>query len=232
MRRIAIIPARGGSKRIPRKNIKLFLGKPIIAYSIKAALDSGLFDTVMVSTDDEEIKSIAMEYGAEVPFLRSEKNADDHATTVDVLLEVLSTYQDLDEQFTEGTCLYPTAPLVSKAALISSYKILDESDADTVITISNFTYPIERALKVDASNKIAFAHKENVLKRSQDLQTFYHDAGQFYTFNVDQLKINKTLFTDLTRAVILPNLQVQDIDTLEDWELAELKYQAIHREQN
>lgn len=232
MRRIAIIPARGGSKRIPRKNIKLFLGKPIIAYSIKAALDSGLFDTVMVSTDDEEIKSIAMEYGAEVPFLRSEKNADDHATTVDVLLEVLSTYQDLDERFTEGTCLYPTAPLVSKAALISSYKILDESDADTVITISNFTYPIERALKVDASNKIAFAHKENVLKRSQDLQTFYHDAGQFYTFNVDQLKINKTLFTDLTRAVILPNLQVQDIDTLEDWELAELKYQAIHREQN
>lgn len=232
MSRIAIIPARGGSKRIPRKNIKLFLGKPIIAYSIKAALESDLFDKVMVSTDDEEIKGIALEYGAEVPFFRSEKNADDYATTVDVLLEVISTYEDRGRLFTEGTCLYPTAPLVSEKALISSYKILNESDADTVITVSSFSYPIERALNIDAAKKVSFAHKENVLKRSQDLQTFYHDAGQFYTFDVNKLKINKTLFTDLTRAVILSNLEVQDIDTLEDWELAELKYQAIHREQN
>jgi len=230
--RIAIIPARGGSKRIPRKNIKHFLGKPIIAYSIKAALDSGLYDTVMVSTDDEEIKRIAIEYGAEVPFLRSEKNADDYATTVDVVLEVIAAYADQGSQFSQGTCLYPTAPLVTIDSLRESFKILNGTDADTVITISSFSYPIERALKLESNKKVAFVHKENIMKRSQDLQTYYHDAGQFYTFSIEALKIKKTPFTDLSRAVILPNLQVQDIDTIEDWELAELKYQAIQREQS
>ena len=230
MSRIAIIPARGGSKRIPRKNIKHFLGKPIIAYSIKAALDSGLYDTVMVSTDDEEIKRIAIEYGAEVPFLRSEKNADDYATTVDVVLEVIAAYADQGSQFSQGTCLYPTAPLVTLDSLRESFKILNGTDADTVITISSFSYPIERALKLESNKKVAFVHKENIMKRSQDLQTYYHDAGQFYTFDIPQLKINQTLFAELTRAVILSELEVQDIDTLEDWKLAELKYQAIHSE--
>lgn len=230
MKRIAIIPARGGSKRIPRKNIKLFLGKPIIAYSIESALSSGLFDTIMVSTDDEEIKKIAIKCGAEVPFLRSNKSSDDYATTVDVLLEVLETYQQSGKQYDQGTCLYPTAPLVSKESLASSYEKLDVHQADTVLTITNFSYPIDRALKLGNSNQVTFAAKENILKRSQDLEEYYHDAGQFYTFNTDILTKKKSLFTDNSYAIVLSNMEVQDIDTLDDWHLAELKYQAIHRE--
>lgn len=227
MKRIAIIPARGGSKRIPRKNIKLFLGKPIIAYSIKAALDSKLYDTVMVSTDDEEIKNIAMKCGAAVPFMRSIKNADDHATTVDVLLEVIKAYEKQGERYDQGTCLYPTAPLVSMNSLTLSFDLLKETNADTVITMTNFSYPIERALVLE-DNKVAFANKENILKRSQDLQEYYHDTGQFYTFDIAKLKDKKSLFTDNSYAIKLSNLKVQDIDTIEDWKLAELKYQAIY----
>lgn len=230
MKKIAIIPARGGSKRIPRKNIKDFLGKPIIAYSIEAAIGTGIFDTVMVSTDDEEIKSIAIKYGADVPFLRSKKNSDDYATTIDVILEVLEMYQKSGKLFQQGTCLYPTAPLVSQESLVASYEKLNEHQADTVLTITNFSYPIERALRLGNSDKVVFANEENILKRSQDLGIYYHDAGQFYTFNTKILSSKKSLFTDNSFAITLSNMEVQDIDNEDDWYLAELKYQALHRE--
>jgi len=228
LRRIAIIPARGGSKRIPRKNIKQFLGKPIMAYSINAALESGLFDTVMVSTDDEEIKDIALEYGADVPFLRSEKNSDDFATTVDVLLEVLSKYEQSGDKFIQGTCLYPTAPFVNKDLIIESYKLLTSSSADTVLPITVFSYPIDRALELKTDNGVKFIKEENSFQRSQDLKEFYHDAGQFYTFDTKVLRDKKSLFTDNSYAIVLSNLQVQDIDNLDDWQLAELKFQALY----
>ena len=178
MKTLAMITARGGSKRIPRKNIKEFNGKPIIAYSIEAALASGVFDEVMVSTDDEEIAEIAKKYGAKVPFFRSEKTANDFATTVDVIEEVLNTYKDRGEEFDIFCCIYPTAPFITAKRLKDAVEQLSASDADSLIPVVRFSYPPQRAMEIH-DGKLVFRQPENLSKRSQDLEPHFHDAGQF-----------------------------------------------------
>lgn len=225
---IAIIPARGGSKRIPRKNIKNFLGKPIIAYSIEAALESQLFDEVMVSTDDEEIADIAFKYGAVVPFMRSKENSSDTANTIDVLIEVLERYKNEKMEFDYGCCIYPTAPLLSVRNLIEAYDLLIEERFDSISTIVSYGYPIQRALQFDNRRKMYMVNENYLFSRSQDLKKRYHDAGQFYLFNIRQFLKSKLIWNDNSGGYVMRELQVQDIDTLEDWKLAELKYQLLN----
>jgi len=224
---LAIIPARGGSKRIPRKNIKSFLGKPIIAYSIETALKSGVFDAVMVSTDDEEIAEIARSFGASVPFLRSGKSSDDYATTADVVEEVLLSYKEIGVEFELGCCIYPTAPLIKNDKLKESFDLLTRQSFDTVFPVVQYSYPIQRAIKVDEQNKMNLFFDEYKNSRSQDLEELYHDAGQFYTFSVAKFLEKKELWTQNTGVIVLDELEVQDIDTITDWKLAELKYGLI-----
>ncbi len=226
MKNLAIIPARGGSKRIPRKNIKEFLGKPIIAYSIKAALDSKLFDEVMVSTDDAEIAAIARQTGAIVPFMRSEKNSADLSSTVDVLEEVLLEYSKLGRNFDFFCCIYPAAPLVSAQRLKQAYEVLLSSDVDSVFPIMRFGYPIWRGLKME-NGYTSMIWPENYDKRSQDLPAAYHDVGQFYFMRSASLLVKKKIFTDKTIGIEIPESEAQDIDNEEDWKMAELKFRLL-----
>ncbi|HTA63657.1 MAG TPA: pseudaminic acid cytidylyltransferase [Bacteroidia bacterium] len=223
MRAIAIITARGGSKRIPKKNIKFFLGKPIIQYSIEAALASKCFDEVMVSTDDDEIMAIAIKCGAKVPFLRSKKNADDFSTTTDVLVEVLNEYKKKGAEFKYACCLYPTAPFVTSDKLKDAFEKLASKNASSVIPIVKFSSPILRSLKTEGEF-IKLNWPEHLNSRSQDLPPSFHDAGQFYFFNVSDFLQSKKLFADKTIGIEMPELEVQDIDIEEDWKLAEIKY--------
>lgn len=225
MRKLAIIPARGGSKRIPKKNIKSFLGKPIIAYSIEAALKSGLFDTVMVSTDNSEIAEVAKEYGAEVPFLRSAENADDFATTADVILEVVQEYEANGEIFEFACCIYPTAPLLSVETLKDGWDLLREKHYATVFPVAPFGYPIRRSLRLEDDNRAVMNWPEHINTRSQDLEQAYHDAGQFYWLSLGKFTKQQKLFTDNTGVIVLDEMQVQDIDNEVDWKIAELKMQ-------
>ena len=230
MKSIAIIPARGGSKRIPKKNIKSFLGKPIIAYSIEVALKSKLFDEVMVSTDDEEIAEVAMKYGAIVPFMRSDQNANDFAGTVDVLLEVLDSYKKVNQIFHFGCCIYATAPFVTADNLKESYDKLINKNLDSVFPVLPYSFPIQRALKINHSDKIKMFQPEHLLSRSQDLESSYHDAGQFYWFNTENLLTKKKLWTNNASGIVLSEMEAHDIDTMEDWEIAEFKYKMLRRE--
>ena len=223
---IAIITARGGSKRIPKKNVKEFCGKPIIAYSIKAALDSGIFDEVMVSTDSEEIAEIARSYGAEVPFMRSAKTSDDFATTADVLMEVLERYQEMDRTFDVMSCIYPTAPFVTPQKLQSAYDTLTKEQAVMAMPVVAFSYPPQRSYVLNG-NMLEMKWKENYNKRSQDLEKMYHDAGQFYMYQVEAFVRLKGQMTESIVPVIIDEMEVQDIDNESDWKLAELKYQMI-----
>lgn len=225
MGNLAVIPARGGSKRIPRKNIKEFLGKPIIAYSIETALGCGLFEEVMVSTDDEEIALLAEEYGAKVPFLRGKKNADDFASTLNVLEEVVSEYRRRDRVFNYVCCLYPTAPFVRSEELALGFRMLVENEMDCVFPIVLFSYPVWRGMYV-RNGRTQMVWPEYINSRSQDLQQVYHDAGQWYWYN--PIKIRDSLFTANTSSIILKEEFVQDIDTLSDWKMAELKYRMIN----
>jgi N-acylneuraminate cytidylyltransferase len=228
MGRLCIIPARGGSKRIPRKNIKLFLGKPIIAYSIEVALQSQLFDEVMVSTDDEEIARIANSYGAKTPFLRSKETANDHATTFDVLKEVIKDYdQKKNLTLTQVCCIYPTAPLVTVKKLEHAYQVLLKNKFDTVFPVMRFGFPIQRALRITDSNKVDFFYKEHEKTRSQDLEAAFHDAGQFYWFNVAPCMAADSLLTDNCGSIEISEMEGQDIDNEVDWILAELKYELL-----
>jgi pseudaminic acid cytidylyltransferase len=229
MKSIAIITARGGSKRIPRKNIKIFLGKPIIAYSIEAALGAGCFEEVMVSTDDAEIAEIAQKLGAKVPFIRSAKASNDYSTTAEVLIEVLKDYQKIGQFFQNACCIYPTAPFVSASKLKEAYKLLISSDTDSVLPVTEFSFPILRSFKMDAQSKVSFNWPENALKRSQDLPKSYHDCGQFYFFNTERFLASQKLVTHNTAAIVMPNTEVQDIDNQEDWTLAEIKYSFLHK---
>lgn len=224
MKKVAIITARGGSKRIPRKNIKDFLGKPIIAYSIEAAIESQVFDEVMVSTDDKEIAAIAKEYGAVIPFIRSMKNSDDYATTVEVLIEVINNYKKEGKDFDYGCCLYPTAPFVTSSTIELAYKKLVENNYDTVFPVVSFGYPIQRALKINSMDRMEMFYPEFLNHRSQDLESAFHDAGQFYWFKTNQLLQQKKLWTENTGVVEISEMEVQDIDSYTDWKLAELKY--------
>lgn len=224
--KIAIITARGGSKRIPRKNIKDFCGRPILAYSIEAAKDSGLFDEVMVSTDDEEIAAIAESYGAKVPFLRSTDSSSDYATTTDVLLEVVGAYQKRGNNFTWSCCLYPTAPFVTAEKLKRAFQKLSESGADALIPVVPFSYPPLRGLVIQ-ENQVSMKWPEYTFTRSQDLETIYHDCGQFYFIRTDALIREKNMMCQKMIPMVMSEFEVQDIDNEMDWELAELKYRLL-----
>ena len=228
MKNLCIIPARGGSKRIPRKNIKDFLGKPIIAYSIEAALNSGLFDEVMVSTDDEEIGVIAKHYGASVPFYRSAETSNDYATTVDVLIEVINRYKEQGRTFDTVCCLYSTAPFVTSERLKEAYGKLSDK-VDGCFTIVEYSYPIQRSLKINKSGLVEMKYPEFLKSRTQDLEKVYHDAGQFYFMKTVAMEQEKTVWCKRTEPLILSELEVQDLDTLTDWQLAEMKYELIHK---
>ncbi|MCL4126315.1 UNVERIFIED_CONTAM: hypothetical protein GTU68_028531 [Idotea baltica] len=226
MTKIAIIPARGGSKRIPKKNSKDFLGEPIIAYTIEAALSSGLFDEVMVSTDDQEIAQIAKNYGAKVPFFRSTENSNDFATLADVLDEVLEEYKKQGIEFEYLCCLLPTAPFVNSQKINSAFKTLRDNDFDSVFPVIEFSYPIQRALQID-EDKVSMVSSEFINTRSQDLDKRYHDSGQFYWSKTESLILTKKLFTKNSGAIIISELEAQDIDTETDWHLAEMKYKIM-----
>lgn len=223
---VAIITARGGSKRIPKKNIKKFCGKPIIAYSIESALKSGVFDKIMVSTDSHEIAETARKYGAEVPFMRSRKASDDYATTSDVLLEVIEEFEKKEEYFSYACCIYPTAPFVTAEKLKAAMQELKNKKADTVIPVMPFSYPPQRGIII----KEGFAElkwEQYRDSRSQDLETLYHDCGQYYAFLVESLKKNKNLLSGKIVSLVQSPLEAQDIDSLDDWQLAELKYKLM-----
>ena len=225
---IAIITARGGSKRIPRKNIKEFCGGPILAYSIETALEAGIFDEVMVSTDDEEIADIALKYGAAVPFMRSGEAADDFATTTDVLLEVLENYRHSGREFDELCCIYPTAPFVTAGRLREALQRLEATQAESVFTVLPFSFPPQRGL-VLKDGRIQFQYPEYAQTRSQDLDVIYHDAGQFYCVNVDAFMRERVLIMEEAVPVILSELEAQDIDNESDWKLAEMKYKLLRQ---
>ena len=224
---VAIITARGGSKRIPHKNIKEFCGKPILAYSIEAALASGVFDRVMVSTDDEEIAEVARKYGAEVPFLRSEKTANDYATTKDVLEEVLAEYEKRGEHFDTLCCIYPTAPFITPDRLSEAMRLLEEKKGDTLLPVVRFSFPPQRCVVQDAEGYLKFKWPEYRNSRSQDLEPYYHDAGQFYCLRVSSFLAQQNLIMEKAVPMELPETEVQDIDNEEDWKLAEMKYHML-----
>ncbi len=247
MNNLAIITARGGSKRIPKKNIKEFCGKPIIAYSIEAALKSGLFEEVMVSTDSEEIAEIAIKYGAKVPFFRSEFAASDIATTNDVLAEVLEMYEERGVHFDNYCCIYPTAPFLTAERLIHAYDFFLENNASLLKPVVKFSFPPQRGMII-VDGELEFKYPENASKRSQDLEPMYHDCGQFYMYSNDLYDTSgiyvKTTPHEInppekryydkhgnpkrTIAYIMPEIEVQDIDTYDDWDIAEIKYRIIH----
>ena len=227
MKSLAIITARGGSKRIPRKNIKEFCSKPIIAYSIKAAIDSGVFDEVMISTEDEEIARISERYGAKIPFFRSEKTASDYATTTDVLMEVLDEYEKRGMHYDMACCIYPTAPFITADRLKEAVEMLRESEADTLIPVVGFSYPPQRALVIE-DGRLVFKYPEYIVTRSQDLEKHYHDAGQFYVFKTKAFKETGNLMKGNIVPMVLDEMEVQDIDTEQDWELAQVKYKLLH----
>ena len=224
MSNLCIIPARGGSKRIPKKNIKEFLGRPIIAYSIRTAIDSKLFDEVMVSTDDIEIAEIAKKYGAKVPFIRSLKNSSDFATTFNVIEEVINYYRNHNMEFNNVCCLYSCAPFVTTKTLLKAYNRLNEKEFDSVLPVVPYSSPINRALRIN-HEKIHMIYEENLNVRSQDLEDSFYDAGQFYWCDINKLLLNKGIFTNNTGFIIVSELESQDIDNETDWKLAELKFQ-------
>lgn len=226
MNAVAIITARGGSKRIPGKNKKEFLGKPIICYSIEAALASGLFDEVMVSTDNGEIAEIARRSGALVPFMRSEAAANDYATTDDVLLEVLEEYEKRGKTFSYMACIYPTAPFVTPDKLSGAFRLLKENHASGVMPVVSFSFPPQRGMAV-YEGRLRYCYPENAAKRSQDLEIIYHDCGQFYVYDTEKYRACRGELADGYVPLIVPETEVQDIDNLTDWKLAEIKYRMM-----
>lgn len=223
---IAIITARGGSKRIPHKNIKDFCGKPILAYSIEAALDSGVFDEIMVSTDSEEIAEIAKRFGAKVPFFRSDENSNDYSTTVQVLLEVLTAYENKGCKFDQMCCLYPTAPFVTAKKIREALSLMQQSQADAVVPIVRFSFPPQRAFVLE-EGLLRYQYPQYEKARSQDLQVIYHDCGQFYWCKTDALQKYESLIVPNTVGFVVPEEEVQDIDTPSDWHIAEMKFRRM-----
>jgi pseudaminic acid cytidylyltransferase len=225
---IAIITARGGSKRIPNKNIRDFLGKPIISYSIEAVIKSQLFNEVMVSTDSKKIADISIKFGAKVPFYRSKQNSDDFAITSDVIIEVIEEYNKIGYQFDYGCCIYPTAPFVTLDLLKRAFEKLKIENAYSLIPVVKYSYPIQRAFTIK-DKKVLYYYPEFEYSRSQDLETAYYDAGQFYWFRIDKFMESKKLITDNTSYIEIPELNSQDIDNEEDWKLAEMKYKVLYK---
>jgi pseudaminic acid cytidylyltransferase len=223
---IAIIPARGGSKRIPRKNIKEFAGLPIISHSIKAALECGLFDKVIVSTDDEEIASVAQEFGADVPFMRPSNLSDDHTATIPVIAHAIQTLQN-DYVIDNVCCIYATAPFVRSSDLIDAYNALLTHNKQYAFPVTTFPFPIQRGVKRDVEGNIEMFNPQHFATRSQDLEEAYHDVGQFYWGRATAWIEGKPIFSDAATTIVLPRHLVQDIDTPEDWIRAELMYKVL-----
>jgi N-acylneuraminate cytidylyltransferase len=224
MKTIAIITARGGSKRIPRKNIKTFFGQPMIKYAIDAAQETKIFDTIMVSTDDAEIAQISKQFGAEIPFMRSEKTANDFATTLDVLLEVVQEYKKKNIEFDVLCCIYPCVPFLKGATLLKAYKKFTENSVDALVPVVRFSYPIQRALRINNDGLLEYIHPEHIRTRSQDLEPMYHDVGMFYFYKIDSLSNQNKKITYFE----MQESAIQDIDTEEDWKMAEMKYRIIY----
>ena len=223
--KIAVIPARGGSKRIINKNIKLFCGKPIIAWSIESAINCKCFDQIIVSTDNDEISSISKEYGALVPFKRPSNISDDHTTFRPVMAHALNWFKH--KNITFACCIYATAPFVQHADIILGLDKLKKTNYDYAISVTRFNYPIQRALRVRKEGNAVMRYEENLDTRSQDLETNYHDAGQFYWGTSSAWTNGIKIFTDRTLPVILPGYRVIDIDSLEDWHHAEIMFRAM-----
>ncbi len=224
---ICIIPARGGSKRIPRKNIKDFHGKPMIAYSIEAARESGCFDKVIVSTDDAEIAEVAKHWGAETPFIRPANIADDYATTMEVIQHAIEWCESKGWWLDKICCVYATAPFVLASDIKSGLTLLEESDIQYAFSATSFAFPIQRAFYMDENKRSNMFQPEHLNTRSQDLTEAYHDAGQFYWGKVSAFKAGLGFFAPHSKPVLLPRKRVQDIDTLEDWEIAKVMYSAL-----
>ena len=224
---ICIITARGGSKRILRKNIKDFCGKPMISYAIGTALESKLFSEVMVSTDDTEIADVAISYGAKVPFMRSAEAANDYTPTAPVLLEVIREYQKRGQEFDYLCCIYPTSPLLKSSRLVEAFELLVRENLDCVFPILRFGFPIQRAFRLHENGFVSMFQPENLIVRSQDLEPAYQDAGQFYFMKVAGLLEKQSLVTDRTAGLLLDEMEAQDIDNIADWKVAEFKYQFL-----
>ncbi|MGY4462167.1 pseudaminic acid cytidylyltransferase [Bradyrhizobium sp. LB13.1] len=225
--KIAIIPARGGSKRIPRKNIRPFCGKPIVAYSIDAARLSGLFDHVVVSTEDDEIAAVAKEHGAEIPFMRPKEIADDFTGTNAVVKHAISWFIEQGHGVSHACCIYATAPFVQVRHLCEGHESLTQSDAAFAFSATSYAFPVQRALRITATGRVDAIFPEHRLTRSQDLEPAYHDAGQFYWGAARAFLEDIPVFSQKSIGIILPRYLVQDIDTLEDWEQAEFMYRAL-----
>lgn len=223
MGNLAIIPARGGSKRIHRKNIKPFLGKPILAYSIEAAIESQIFDEVIVSTDDKEIAELAIKYGASVPFYRTDENSNDYAVLADVIEEVLTNYLTAKTSFENVCCILPTAPFITDLKIKEAFDKLIKGNYDSVFPVLEYSFPIQRSLKIE-NERVQMNWPENINARSQDLDPRYHDSGQFYFLRVSAFLNKKKLYTTNSGAIIISELEAQDIDNQTDWKLAEIKY--------
>jgi pseudaminic acid cytidylyltransferase len=227
--KLAVIPARGGSKRIPRKNVKLFGGKPMIAWSIEAAQHTKLFDRIVVSTDDKEIASIARKYGADVPFVRPAKLSDDHTGTAPVIAHAIEWHLKHDFDPIEICCIYATAPFLRSEDLKLGQKALDQSDVDFAFSVTSYAFPIQRAIKLNNDGRIEMFDPSQFQVRSQDLQEAYHDAGQFYWGTKNAWMSGAPIFGPNSAPVFLPRYRVQDIDTPEDWEQAELMIEVFQK---
>lgn len=225
--KVAIIPARGGSKRIVGKNIKLFAGQPIIAYSIKVALASGLFQRVIVSSDSEEIATVSRSYGAETPFVRPASLSDDFTSTADVILHALNWLTSNGESVSHACCLYATAPFVQTRFLCEGLDILERTGATSVFTVTTHPAPVYRSLQLEEDGRLSMVWPEYELTRSNDLPATYHDAGQFYWLDVGRFMIEKKIYSPDSRPILLPRYLVQDIDTPEDWLTAEAMFHAL-----
>ena len=224
---IAIIPARGGSKRIPRKNIKCFHGKPMISYSIEAAKKSGCFDKILVSTDDQEIADVALQYGAEVPFLRPADIADDFSTTLDVMQHAIAWCKYQQWVVDSVCCIYATAPFILPEYIKQGLVELSDDNVQYAFSATSFPFPVQRAISLSKDGAVSMYYPEYANTRSQDLEEAYHDAGQFYWGKASAFLSGKAFFAEHSKAVVLPRKRVQDIDTPEDWELAELLFSAL-----
>ncbi|MGQ3210414.1 MAG: pseudaminic acid cytidylyltransferase [Shinella sp.] len=226
--RLAVIPARGGSKRIPRKNVKPFAGKPMIVWSIDAALESGCFDRIIVSTDDEEIAAIASKAGADVPFMRPANLSDDYTGTIPVVAHAISWMQEHARPAETVCCIYATAPFVRAEDIRRGQAILEEGGADYAFSVTSFPFPIQRAIRLKAEERVEMFWPEHFASRSQDLEEAFHDAGQFYWGRAEAWLAGRPLFSPQAAAVVLPRHRVQDIDTPEDWQRAEFMFTALN----
>jgi len=230
--KLAVIPARGGSKRIPRKNIKMFCGKPMIAWSIEAALESGCFDKVIVSTDDEEIAGVARDCGASVPFMRPAELADDYTGTIPVIQQAIERLRADGFEAQQVCCLYATAPFVSPEDLQRGLATLERTGSQYAFSVTSYAFPIQRAIRLTENGGVEMFHAEHFNARSQDLEESYHDAGQFYWGLVSAWLAGHMIFSPESSAVVLPRHRVQDIDTPEDWLRAEWMHRALQAEKS